>query len=72
MLFAFFSLPNSLECAIKLGGLIPHLEILDLELELLSPVLILDLLKPLPRFAEILLSEELLSFLLDNDSIDVS
>ena len=34
-------------------------------------MLVLDLLNPLPRLAEVFLSIELLAFLLDNDSINV-
>ena len=56
---------------VELGGLIPNLEVLDLKLELLTPMLVLNLLKPLPGLAEVLFSIELFSFFLNDNSIDV-
>jgi len=71
-LFTLFSLPLCLIVTIKLGNLISNIEVFDLKFELLSPMLILDLLKPLSRLAEIFLGKELLSLFLDDDSVNVS
>jgi len=57
---------------IKLGNLISNIEVFDLKFELLSPMLILDLLKPLSRLAEIFLGKELLSLFLNDNSVNVS
>ena len=56
---------------VKFTWLGTHLEIFNLHFKLISAILILDLFKPLTRLAEVFLGVKLLSFFLNDDSVNI-